>query len=170
VSGRQGLLFAAILVLCVSCDHGAKRLAGSELAAGAPVSLFADVLRLELVRNPGAFLSAGASLPPPLRHALFLVAVPLALAGVCALALRAGLPSRASLLGLALLAGGGLGNWIDRLLNDGAVTDFVSIGVGALRTGIFNVADVCVVAGAALLLLGARGRAEGARAPAPPGA
>jgi signal peptidase II len=38
-------------------------------------------------------------------------------------------------------------------LNDGLVTDFVSLGVGPLRTGIFNVADVCIVAGALLFVL-----------------
>ncbi|HEY8123705.1 MAG TPA: signal peptidase II, partial [Myxococcota bacterium] len=41
----------------------------------------------------------------------------------------------------------------DRVLNAGAVTDFVSLGVGPLRTGIFNLADVAIMAGAALLLL-----------------
>jgi signal peptidase II len=56
-------------------------------------------------------------------------------------------------MNLALLCGGGLANWLDRLLNGGAVTDFVSFGVGWLRTGIFNVADVAIMAGAALLLL-----------------
>ena len=39
------------------------------------------------------------------------------------------------------------------MLHDGAVTDFVSIGVGSLRTGIFNLADLAVVAGVCLLLL-----------------
>ena len=57
---------------------------------------------------------------------------------------------------VALVAGGGIGNWLDRLLNQGTVTDFVSLGVGPLRTGIFNLADVAVMAGVALLLLSFR--------------
>ena len=55
--------------------------------------------------------------------------------------------------------GGGLGNWLDRVMHDGAVTDFVSLGLGGLRTGIFNVADLAVVAGTLLLVASARRRA-----------
>ena len=106
-----------------------------------------------MVQNGGAFLSLGANLPDAVRHAAFVLFVPLALLLVCVLAWRSGATSRASLAGLALLAGGGLGNWLDRLMHDGLVTDFVSIGVGPLRTGIFNVADVCIVAGALLFAL-----------------
>lgn len=52
-----------------------------------------------------------------------------------------------------MIAGGGLENWLDRVLHQGAVTDFVSVGVGPLCTGIFNLADVCILAGVVLLLL-----------------
>lgn len=52
-----------------------------------------------------------------------------------------------------MIVGGGLANWLDRMLHDGAVTDFVSLGLGPLRTGIFNVADVAIVAGLLLLVL-----------------
>ena len=58
--------------------------------------------------------------------------------------------------GLSLIAGGGVGNWIDRLTNDGRVTDFLNVGVGGLRTGIFNVADVVLLAGVAIFIFAAR--------------
>jgi signal peptidase II len=54
---------------------------------------------------------------------------------------------------LGLIVGGGLANWLDRLLHDDAVTDYVSLGFGPLRTGIFNLADVGIVAGLLILLL-----------------
>ena len=54
---------------------------------------------------------------------------------------------------LAMLAGGGAGNWLDRLLRDGAVTDFMRVGAGPVSTGIFNVADVAIMAGAFGLLI-----------------
>ena len=57
-----------------------------------------------------------------------------------------------SITGMSLVVGGGLSNLIDRLLNNGAVVDFVSIGVGKLRTGIFNLADVAILTGAGTLL------------------
>ena len=68
--------------------------------------------------------------------------------------------SRAQWLALALVSGGGIGNWLDRVLHDGAVTDFVSIGVGSLRTGVFNLADLAVVAGVCLLLVSTGHAAE----------
>lgn len=48
---------------------------------------------------------------------------------------------------------------IDRMFNDGAVIDFVRLGVGPFQTGVFNLADVAIVIGVILLLLGsAKGR------------
>ncbi|WP_419661036.1 signal peptidase II (lipoprotein signal peptidase) domain protein [Desulfosarcina variabilis str. Montpellier] len=49
------------------------------------------------------------------------------------------------------LSGTGIGNLIDRILHNGFVMDFLNVGIGPLRTGIFNVADVAIMGGAALL-------------------
>ena len=56
-------------------------------------------------------------------------------------------------LGLALLTGGAVGNLIDRVAYGGAVVDFVSVGLGGVRTGIFNLADVAITAGVILVAL-----------------
>jgi signal peptidase II len=53
---------------------------------------------------------------------------------------------------LALVLAGGSSNLIDRFANDGYVVDFINLGVGPIRTGIFNVADVAITAGILLLL------------------
>ncbi len=63
--------------------------------------------------------------------------------------------SRLSTVGMGLLIGGAAGNLIDRLFRgdgflDGAVVDFVDLQ----WFPIFNVADICVNVGAALLILG----------------
>ncbi len=50
-------------------------------------------------------------------------------------------------VGIALIIGGGIGNLIDRLLRNGSVSDFMNMGVGRLRTGIFNFADLFLIAG-----------------------
>jgi signal peptidase II len=153
MSRARAFAFAAILVFCVGCDQLAKNVARHTLGGEPGMSLLGGTVRLELVHNPGAFLSLGSELPEGVRHAAFVLFVPLVLTLVCVLALRTGIPSRATLAGLALLAGGGIGNWLDRLLHDGAVTDFVSLGFGPLRTGVFNLADLCIVAGAILFVL-----------------
>jgi signal peptidase II len=151
----QALIFAAVLAVCVGCDQTTKRIAGGTLE-GSTISLAGDALRLELVHNSGAFLGVGAGLPSEVRGPLLLWLVPLFLGVVCVMAVRAGLSSGWLLLGIGLLVGGGLGNWIDRLMHGGAVTDFMSLGLGPLRTGIFNLADLCIMAGVLLTLLAPR--------------
>lgn len=153
---RPLLAFCLLLAVCVGCDHASKQAATSLLAGAPALALAGDAVRFELVSNPGAFMSLGAGLPDALRLFLLLGAVPVMIALVCVALSRSARGSRAVLVGLALLAGGGFGNWLDRLMNGGAVTDFVSIGVGPLRTGVFNLADVAVIAGVLLVVLATR--------------
>jgi signal peptidase II len=60
--------------------------------------------------------------------------------------------SRATSLALGLIIGGALGNAYDRWAY-GAVADFFRFHVGDLSWYVFNLADVAIVAGVALLLL-----------------
>jgi signal peptidase II len=59
------------------------------------------------------------------------------------------------LVGWSLVIGGGASNLIDRLVRDGRVVDFLRIGIGELRTGVFNVADAAIVLGLACLFASA---------------
>ena len=58
---------------------------------------------------------------------------------------------RRALLGVALIAAGGVSNLLDRITY-GMVIDFMNVGIGSLRTGIFNVADMAIMLGAAILV------------------
>jgi len=140
---------------CVGCDQASKSAARALLASGVTESLLRDSLRLQLVENPGSFLSLGASLPDHLRFALFTAAVSVMLIGLVCAALFARLGT-ARVVGLGLVAGGGISNLIDRLFYDGRVTDFLNVGIGSFRTGIFNLADMAILSGALLLLLKSR--------------
>ena len=51
-----------------------------------------------------------------------------------------------------MMLSGGIGNLWDRIVHDGRVIDFMNVGLGGLRTGIFNVADLCITVGVVLLL------------------
>jgi signal peptidase II len=159
---RRFWAFALVLVACVGCDHATKQVAQHWLGHRDVLSLLGGFVELQLVANPGAFLSLGAGLPEAVRHFVLIGLVPLALALVSFFLWRSPGASRAHVLALGLVVGGGLANWLDRVVDDGAVTDFVSLGLGALRTGIFNVADVTIVAGLLLLLRGPQG-GDGAR-------
>ena len=55
-------------------------------------------------------------------------------------------------LPLALIAGGAIGNLIDRV-RFGAVIDFLDFHVGGWHWPAFNVADICIVVGVGLYLL-----------------
>jgi signal peptidase II len=137
---------------CVGCDQVTKSAARAMLASGVTESLFADSLRLQLVENPGSFLSLGASLPDHWRFGIFTAAVAVLLAGLVSMSLFARRLSPARFIALGLVAGGGISNLIDRLVYDGRVTDFLNVGIGSLRTGIFNLADMAILAGALLLI------------------
>jgi signal peptidase II len=139
------------------------------LHSGVTQSLFADSLRFQLTENPGSFLSLGASLPEQLRFTLFTAAVAVIVVCLVCAALFARRLSTARFVALALLAGGGISNLIDRLVNDGRVTDFLNVGIGSLRTGIFNLADMAVLAGALLLVLRTRAPPSAPASIAPPG-
>jgi signal peptidase II len=141
------------LCCCVGCDQVSKSAARAFLSSGVTESLFADSLRLQLVENPGSFLSLGAALPEHLRFGLFTAAVAILLIGLVWMALFARRLAPARFVALALVAGGGMSNLIDRLLYHGRVTDFLNVGIGSLRTGIFNLADMAILAGALLLVL-----------------
>lgn len=141
-----------VLVCCVGCDQAAKGVAKDALAAQPPVFLLNGVVTLQYAENSGAFLRLGAGLPVPARVALLVIFAGALLAGALVYVLRSRSLSLLQCVALSLVAGGGLGNLIDRLLHSGAVVDFVILSVGPLHTGIFNVADVVLVAG--LLLFG----------------
>ena len=153
-------LLASILFLgCVGCDQVTKAVARDHLVLGESHSFLGDSFRLILAENPGAFLSIGESLPEHIRSTIFIVGVGFASLGALLAALFVGGLGRWHVAALALIASGGVGNWIDRLTNDGRVTDFLNLGVGALRTGIFNVADIALIAGMAIFVLtGVKGR------------
>jgi signal peptidase II len=155
---RRAALLAAI-ASCVALDQVTKALASASLAPGARHSFLADTVRLELAHNSGAFLSLGASLPAGIRAHLFTWFVGLLVLGALWFAFRARTPTRAA-AGAALVAAGGLGNLWDRIATGGWVVDFMNLGLGPLRTGIFNVADVALMAGVALIAWPERRGAE----------
>jgi signal peptidase II len=143
-------VLAFVLVATIGCDRVTKHVATTNLADAPEASFLADTVRLQYVENTGGFLSLGADWSPAVRTGLFTVVTGLLLLVLTAVALRpAQRMSRA--LGLTASVAGGASNWIDRVVN-GSVVDFLNVGVGPIRTGIFNVADVAIMAGVAILL------------------
>ncbi|MCA9651642.1 MAG: signal peptidase II [Myxococcales bacterium] len=147
----------AIAASTVVLDLLSKAWAVERLAAGPPVMIVPEVLRLELGVNSGAafgLLGGGPRLGPVVLGLLVL-------AYLLWLATRLPVRSRAAAAGLGLMLGGTLGNLHDRLwrtVDDGGlwgpgrragVVDFISVH----RWPAFNLADAALVIGAAVLVL-----------------
>ena len=128
--------------------------------------ILGDLLRLTLTENTGAAFG----LFPGARVSFIAISLLAAIGLVYANhAMRSG--DRLRRLPLALILGGNLGNLVDRV-RLGRVTDFIDMGLGASRWPVYNLADVAVVLGAALLGLGLLvemlvERQAGARGPDP---
>lgn len=151
---RASLLILVVL-LCASSDQVTKSIARAKLSQSAPIRLLGGGIHLQYAENGGAFLGIGASLPDAIRTPLTVVLSALFTVVAAVLAVQPRETNLAQSISLSLLAGGGTGNLIDRVWNDGSVVDFCMLSVGPLHTGVFNLADVAIMAGAvALMLLG----------------
>lgn len=128
----------------VGADQLVKFLVRSNMALGQREPFIPYILELYHIRNTGAAFSLLAG------HTWVLTI----LSAVIALALAAAMSSRRWLRGGwgrtagALLLAGAVGNLIDRVVF-GYVTDMFDFAF--MTFGVFNVADVCVVAGVAVL-------------------
>jgi signal peptidase II len=147
---RTSLIFFLVFST-VGCDQVTKFIAKDTLMGSRPLTYLGNMFRLEYMENPGAFLSLGANLSEELRFWIFVV-VTGALLIFIALQLIRSQMDWMSTAGLSLMLGGGIGNLIDRIVH-GRVIDFMNMGLGSVRTGIFNVADVAIVAGISILIL-----------------
>ncbi len=133
-------------------DQVSKSIARQQLANSPPIILINDIIRVYYSENSGAMLGLGANLPPNLRFWLLSVVAGLMLIGMLVFAWRSESLDIMGVLGTGLLVGGGVSNLIDRIIS-GRVIDFMNIGIGNLRTGIFNVADVAIMIGAGLIIV-----------------
>lgn len=146
------LLGGLLLALCVVCDRAAKDAAES-LRGRPPVEIAGGIITLSYAENSGALMSIGAGLPEKTRFLIFTAGVGVLLAGITGVLMFAsGLP-KALVIAFSLILAGGGSNLFDRISNDGRVVDFIMLGAGVFRTGIFNLADVAIVLGASVLLL-----------------
>lgn len=142
-----GVTGAAVVAL----DQATKSWALRALDDG-PVHLV-WTLRLNLSFNSGAAFGIGRGLAPVLVAAGVVMVVVLVGVG------RSFEGGRAGAVALGLVLGGAAGNLADRLFrgHGGAVVDFIDLQWWP----VFNVADVAITCGAALLVLaGARGAAR----------
>lgn len=151
-TAKRLVLILVVLVSCVGCDQTTKSIAQSYLPFTEARSILGDTVRLQLAHNTGAFLGLGSSMPAFWRHLLFNVGGTALLVGLLGYALLAKRLRPVGVFAIALYFAGGVSNIIDRWTYGGYVIDFLNVGIGPVRTGIFNFADMFIMAGVAILL------------------
>jgi len=166
---RRFILFGVVTFLSIALDQVTKVLATDAFKGKPTLSYLGDTFRFQFATNEGAFLSLGGNLPESARFWLLTVGVGGLLLAITVQALRNPVDT-ANLTGYALIVSGGFSNWIDRARFGGVVVDFMNMGLGSLRTGVFNIADLAILAGIGVLLIAGwkQDRAAKAKAPAPP--
>ncbi len=143
-----------ILALNIGCDQVSKVIVRKDLPDNQEIKYLGGFFSLVKMENTGAFLSLGDSLGGPV-HFILLVLLPI-------LAISAALIyifyktdlNKYTVFAIILIIGGGAGNLYDRV-KYGSVTDFMHIGLnsGFLQTGVFNVADMSIMAGMFIILI-----------------
>jgi len=137
---------AATLVLA---DCASKRAVEAALpVAGASRPVLGGVLRFTLAYNQGAAFSSHFG---PYQRWILVALTLGVLVALVRWAPRAAAAGRGGVAGVALVGAGAVGNLLDRLASDRGVVDFIDVGIGATRFYVFNLADVCVSVGGALL-------------------
>ncbi|MFC6145492.1 signal peptidase II [Corynebacterium nasicanis] len=146
-SGRNVTFMAVIILAVAAVDQATKALVLARLEPGVPVPLIGDWFRLLLLFNPGAAFSMGEN-----STWLFTTIQLVFVVGIAIAAPR--IRDRGQAAGLALIAGGALGNLLDRLFRDpgfwfGHVVDFISVG----RFAVFNIADSAISVGVVVFVV-----------------
>jgi signal peptidase II len=143
------LAFWPVSAMVVLADFVTKWMAERYLVPMyVPRDVLGDVVRFTLAYNPGAAFGLHVG-----EHSrlVFTTLTLTALAVLARLYRNTRPPDLRRAVALALVAGGAVGNLIDRLRHQIGVVDFIDLGFGQMRWYTFNVADMAVSTGAFLL-------------------
>ena len=147
----KNLVFVVVALAFAVGDRITKHLAEVHLTPHFPHHVVGEVIQFTLTWNRGSAMGL-FSFGDASRWIFAAVAV--VMVGVLIALLREtpadGLWRSAA---LGAVAGGAVGNLVDRLLSVRGVTDFIDVGTPVWRFWTFNVADVGVTCGAILLAI-----------------
>ena len=142
------MLYFAIAALVVILDQASKRLVWEIYKYQGGADVIDGLLRITLNRNRGAVLGILSNM----KHLLLIITI-VSIGVLVFFAYRMRFAPTHKRVYVGLIIGGAFGNLIDRLAS-GEVLDFIDMGFGAYRWPTYNVADIAVTFGAALLILG----------------
>ncbi|MHB0897241.1 MAG: signal peptidase II [Spirochaetales bacterium] len=151
---RKNSLYIVFITLFANfaADRITKFLAVKYLYGHKNISILNNFIIIGFTINSGAFLGLGNTWPEIIKYIVFIV-IPII---VCILMLLYCLlkeKDKVLIILITTFAAGGLGNLFDRLLNHFRVVDFLNFGIGSIRTGIVNIADLSITFAAILIAI-----------------
>ncbi|MEM1216292.1 MAG: signal peptidase II [Bacteroidota bacterium] len=150
-SSKRIVTVLGIIIANIGLDQWTKVWARESVRGHGTSSYLNDFFRLLYVENEGAFLSMGSDLQDDSRMVLLHFLPAILLVALTLYAMFSKALNRWQMIGMSFIIGGGISNVYDRILY-GSVTDFMNMGIGTLRTGIFNFADVSIMVGLFIML------------------
>lgn len=144
---RRPVAAVCIISAALTLDQVSKLLARAALSGTESIQLLNGLVELRYIENHGGFLGYLNALPESIRIQLLTSGVFLLLVAALVALWHSSRLTFGQTIALSLIIAGGAGNLLDRLVNHGGVIDFLLLGTGALQTGVFNLADVFILAG-----------------------
>jgi signal peptidase II len=174
IGPRPSYAFLVVVTLItLAADLGTKFWAERrfENARGAArqMEVVKDLLIFRLAKNKGGAWGILSGESPALRVSFFIAISIVAVIFILTLYRKTTRDQKALTWGLPLVLGGALGNLVDRI-RYGEVVDFIEVHLGSYQHPTFNIADIAIVAGVALMAIDMftpRRRKGGTTAPAP---
>lgn len=146
------MLFYSFIFVVAVLDQITKYLVLKNFMLHESLEIIPGYFHLTFVRNTGAAFGILSGQPALWRQVFFVTVVLVALVALFIMYRKFGRESRLYCVGLGLIAGGAVGNLIDRV-RFGSVVDFLDFFVGAYHWPAFNIADSAITVGVGLLLL-----------------
>lgn len=149
------VVIISLLILIFGLDQATKYWAVNHLMGKNAIIYFNGLFQFVYAENPGAFLGLGGGWSREVRFVIFALIVFLGLGGMLWYLIKKE-NLKVNLYAYTFILAGGFGNLWDRVFHeDGHVIDYMLIELwGPLRTGVFNIADIFIVIGVLLALLG----------------
>ena len=149
---RQIIMSLGIFFINYILDRITKYVAIEYLKGNEAIRFFNNIFVLIYAENTGAFLSLGKNWNVYIKYFVLLI-IPIIICIMGLLYLMFKETKKYRIIIGSCIIGGGIGNLVDRLFNNFTVIDFMNFGIGNIRTGILNVADLSVTFGVIVLIL-----------------
>lgn len=146
------MAYLGIIIVVLAIDQLTKMAVVSAFSLYEKVVVLPGCFNLTYVTNRGAAFSMLAEIDSPWRHYFFITVSSLAIILLTILWFRVRQKSPVQGWGLALIAGGAIGNLIDRV-RFGAVIDFIDLHWRGYHWPAFNIADSAICVGVGIFMI-----------------